>query len=117
MSRSPCSVSNSPPPSTLQRLQVTRETVLELAAEDGAPLPEPLPPGYREVLAAFEQAGRGMRARDVCQALGIGLEQRHTEGTRAKLKQLVNRGILTEPEPGLFTLPQPTSAAPDTSSN
>ncbi|MEU8924877.1 hypothetical protein AB0D10_28705 [Kitasatospora sp. NPDC048545] len=60
--------------STLKRLQATRETVLEPAAEDGAPLPEPLPPGYREVLAAFEQAGRGLRARDVCQALDIGLE-------------------------------------------
>ncbi|MCZ1003287.1 hypothetical protein O1M63_43600 [Streptomyces mirabilis] len=60
----------------MQRLQITRETVLELAAENGAPLPEPLPPGYSEVLAAFEQAGRGLRARDVCQALDIGLEPR-----------------------------------------
>jgi hypothetical protein len=31
---------------------------------------------------------------------------------RAKLKRLINRGILTEPEPGLFTLPRPTSRAP-----
>ncbi|MFJ9950158.1 hypothetical protein [Kitasatospora sp. NPDC091207] len=41
----------------LQRLQVTRETVLEPAAEDGTSLPDLLPPGYREVLAAFEQDG------------------------------------------------------------
>ena len=102
---------------TLQRLQVTRETVLELAAEDGTPLPEPLPPGYREILAAFEQAGRGLRAKDICQVLDIGLEPRHTEGIRAKLKRLVSRGILTEPEPGLFALPQPTSPPPDTNSN
>jgi hypothetical protein len=32
---------------------------------------------------------------------------------RAKLKCLVNRGILTEAEPGLFTLP-PTPTTPDT---
>ncbi|MFJ1706935.1 hypothetical protein [Kitasatospora sp. NPDC088346] len=32
---------------TLKRLEIARETVVELAAEDGMPLPGPLPPGYR----------------------------------------------------------------------
>ncbi|WP_406326789.1 hypothetical protein [Streptomyces sp. NBC_00203] len=41
---------------TTECLDITRETMLELAAEDGIEPPEPLPPGYREVLAAFEPA-------------------------------------------------------------
>ncbi|MFI6495362.1 hypothetical protein [Streptomyces sp. NPDC050564] len=86
----------------LNRLEITRATILELATEDGAPPPDPLPPGYREILALFEQAEEGLRAKDVCRALGLGTEPRHTENTRAKLKRLVNRGILAEPEPGLF---------------
>ncbi|WP_234321135.1 hypothetical protein [Streptomyces katrae] len=101
---------------TLERLNITRETVLELASEDGTEPPEQLPPGYRDILNLFEQDEAGLRARDVCQALGTGLEPRHTEGTCAKLKRPVNRGILTEAEPGLFTLPRPTLPAPDTDS-
>ncbi|MGW6689561.1 hypothetical protein [Streptomyces sp. NPDC054961] len=39
---------------------ITRETMPELAAEDGTPPPEPLPPGYGEILAAIgRQAGEG----------------------------------------------------------
>jgi hypothetical protein len=97
---------------TLKRLEITRETILELAAEDGTPPPEPLPPGYREILAAFEKADGALRAKDVCQALGTGTEPRHVEGIRAKLKRLVSRSVLTEPEPGLFTLPRSTRPAP-----
>lgn len=74
---------------TLERLETTRENVLELATEDGSPPPEPLLPGYREILARFEQNGDELRARDVCRALGTGTEPRHTEGTRAKLKRLM----------------------------
>ncbi|MFB7338236.1 hypothetical protein ACFC00_42605 [Streptomyces adustus] len=96
---------------TRERLETTRETVPELATEDGAPPPEPLPPGYREILALFEQNGDGLRAREVCRALGTGTEPRNTEGIRARLKRLVNRGVLTEAEPGPFTL---TSSAPTT---
>ncbi|MEU9287663.1 hypothetical protein AB0D57_23865 [Streptomyces sp. NPDC048275] len=96
---------------TLDRLKITHETVLELASEDGTDPPEPLPPGYREVLTPFEQGGEGLRAKDICRALGNGLEPRHIENMRAKLKRLVNRGILTEPEPGIFILPRP--ARPD----
>ncbi|WP_259407538.1 hypothetical protein [Streptomyces akebiae] len=68
---------------TSERLETTRETVLELAAEDGTPPPERLPPGYRQILALFEQNGDGLRARDICRILGTGTEHRHTEGTRA----------------------------------
>ncbi|GGX57447.1 tektin family protein [Streptomyces noursei] len=57
---------------TLKRLETTRETILELAAEDGTPPPEPLPAGYHGILALFEQTGEGLRAKQVCQALGLG---------------------------------------------
>ncbi|WP_030949261.1 hypothetical protein [Streptomyces sp. NRRL S-646] len=97
---------------TLERLDITRATMLELAAEDGIEPPEPLPPGYREVLATCEQAGHGLRAREICEILGIGTEPRHTESVRPKLKRLVDRDILTEPEPGLFTLSRPTPSSP-----
>jgi len=102
---------------TLKRLETTRETVLELATEDGTPPPEPLAPGYREILALFEQNRDGLRAKDVCRTPGTGTEPRHTEGMRAKLKRLVNRGILTEAEPGLFTLTPPPPATPETDSS
>ncbi|MFE2970392.1 hypothetical protein ACFXKC_43445 [Streptomyces sp. NPDC059340] len=98
---------------TLEPLEMTRETILELVAEDGSPPPEPLPSGYREILALFEQNTGGLRAKDVCHTLGTGNEPRHTEGMRAKLKRLVNCGILTEPEPGLSTLTQPAPATPE----
>jgi hypothetical protein len=98
-------------------LETPRETALELATEDGAPPPEPLPlpHSYREILALFEQNGDGPRAWDVCRTLGT--EPRHTEGMRAKLKRLVNRDIPAEPEPSLFTLTQPTPDTPETDSS
>ncbi|KPC59129.1 hypothetical protein [Streptomyces chattanoogensis] len=102
---------------TLRRLEITHQTIREPAAEDGAPPPEPLPSGYREILAAIEEAEEGLRAKDICQALGLGTEPRHTESARAKLKRLVGRGILAEPEPGLFTHAKPTPAAPEANSH
>ncbi|GAA3125103.1 hypothetical protein GCM10020001_052510 [Nonomuraea salmonea] len=48
-----------------------------------------------------------MRARDLCLALDLPLARKNVENTRAKLKRLVNLGILTETEPGLFTQPRP----------
>ena len=47
---------------------------------------------------------RRFARKDVCLALTIGIEPKDTEGIRAKLKRLVNRQILTEVRPGLFTL-------------
>lgn len=69
---------------TLNRLEITRATIRELATEDGDPQPDPLPPGCREILALFEQAEKGLRAKHVCRVLGLGTEPRHTENTRAK---------------------------------
>ncbi|MFG2731543.1 hypothetical protein [Streptomyces canus] len=92
-----------------ENLRITRKTLLAL------PLPSPatgsdrpdLPdhPAYQQILAALADAGRPMRARDLCQALDLPILPKNTEGIRSKLKRLVSRSILIEPEPGLFARP------------
>jgi hypothetical protein len=89
----------------LDDLQITRQTLVklthnELTADDPTITSAP----YQQILAVFDPAGPGMRARDVCRALALGDAPKDTEGIRAKLKRLVNRQILTETQPGLFTL-------------
>ncbi|MFF2820468.1 hypothetical protein ACFVT9_33705 [Kitasatospora cineracea] len=90
------------------RWACTRETVLALAAE-GDPEPDtlarlPVAPAYPQIIAVFTEGAGRLRAKEVCQALGTGTDPRHTEGMRSKLKKLVARGILAEPEAGLFAL-------------
>ncbi|MGW0811628.1 hypothetical protein [Nonomuraea sp. NPDC002799] len=97
----------------LSRLRVTRATILEMTGESaGSNSAAPaLSPVYRQILAIVEQAPDGLRAKDICRLLNIGVEHTHTESLRAKLKRMVARRILVEPEPGLFTLPQPGHGA------
>jgi hypothetical protein len=122
----------------LGRLEITKETVIEVLAGDAVPGedavvaerdPGPkagtgaaasrvgaqvpvfgqdghgggrgLPVAYRDVVEVLADAGP-LRARQVCQAVGVGAEPRHREGMRIKLKRLVERGWLVEAEPGLF---------------
>ena len=97
-------------------LQVTRKTLLSLAGhDDGRPATEPAGPApappdhpaYQQILTAFADLQRPLRARDLCVALDLPIVPKNTESIRSKLKKLVTRGILTEPEPGLFTQPRP----------
>jgi hypothetical protein len=97
-------------------LQVTRKTLLSLASQDDArPADAPagsapaLPehPAYQQILTAFADLGRPLRARDLCVALDLPILPKNTESIRAKLKRLVGRGILIETEPGLFAQPRP----------
>ena len=95
-------------------LQVTRKTLLSLAArgdepaEPAAPAPVlPEHPAYQQIMDAFADQRRPLRARDLCTALDLPIAARNIEGIRSKLKKLVSRGILAEPEPGLFTQPRP----------
>jgi hypothetical protein len=93
----------------LSRLHITRETILEMTgdlAETASGLPA-LSPVYRQILAIVEQAPDGLRVKDICRMLNTEADHKHTESLRAKLKRMVARGILNEPEPGLFTLPRP----------
>jgi hypothetical protein len=89
----------------LADLATTRQTLTkilenEVTASEPAVISEP----YQQILAVFTADRGGLRSKDVCLALGIGTEPKDTEGVRAKLKRLVNRQILTETQPGLFTL-------------
>jgi hypothetical protein len=102
----------------LADLATTRSTLLRLAgAAEGSPPPADATvasPAYQQILAVFATTDHsGLRAKDICHALGIGTTAKDTEGLRAKLKRLVTRAVLTEPEPGLFTLAQPATSGPD----
>jgi hypothetical protein len=97
-------------------LQITRKTLLTLAghdddqpaAEPGEPPPAlPDHPAYQQILDAFADLRRPLRARDLCLALDLPIAAKNTENIRSKLKRLVSRGILIETEPGLFTQPHP----------
>jgi hypothetical protein len=97
-------------------LQVTRKTLLALAgqgdvqpaAEPAEPLPVlPDHPAYQQILTAFADLQRPLRARDLCLALDLPILPKNTESIRSKLKRLASRGILIETEPGLFAQPRP----------
>lgn len=89
----------------LSDLATTRQTLTKiLQSEVTSPDPAITSEPYQQIIAVFTPDRGGLRAKDVCRALGIGTEPKDTEGIRAKLKRLVNRHILTETEPGLFTL-------------
>ncbi|MFG2172820.1 hypothetical protein ACGFMO_15835 [Streptomyces niveus] len=110
-----------------RNLLITRAGLLELADEidqhdetgkpDDTPEPEgaanttptptvPAHPAYQQIMAIFADRGEPLRSRDLCLELDLPVLAKHTEGIRSKLKRLVARGILTEPEPGLFTQPR-----------
>jgi hypothetical protein len=93
-----------------ENLRITRKTLLAIpapVANDETPCPDvPDHPAYQQILTALTDADRPMRARDLCEALDLPILPKNTEGIRSKLKRLVTRGILTEPEPGLFTQPR-----------
>ncbi len=96
-------------------LQVTRKTLLALADEDAQLAAEPaeslpdLPdhPACQQILTAFADLRRPLRARDLCVALDLPILPKNTESIRSKLKRLASRGILIETEPGLFAQPRP----------
>ncbi|WSQ06416.1 hypothetical protein OG604_00690 [Streptomyces sp. NBC_01231] len=93
-----------------ENLRITRKTLLAIPRPEPAeeaPRPEvPDHPAYQQILTALTDAGRPMRARDLCEALDLPILPKNTEGIRSKLKRLVTRGILTEPEPGLLAQPR-----------
>jgi cell division septum initiation protein DivIVA len=87
-----------------EHLRITRKTVLALADESDPQPAVTQHPAYQQILAAFAEARNPLRARDLCQALDLDIIAKNIESTRHKLERLVSRGILTESEPGLFTL-------------
>jgi hypothetical protein len=101
----------------LADLATTRSTLLRLAGADSSPPAADATvasPAYQQVLAVFATTDHsGLRAKDICRALGTGTAAKDIEGLRAKLKRLVARAVLTELEPGLFALAQPATSSPD----
>jgi hypothetical protein len=100
----------------LADLATTRVTLLRLtsAADDPPPADATVAStAYQQILAVFATTDSGLRAKDICRALGVGTTANHTESLRAKLKRLAARGVLTEAEPGLFTLAQPATSCPN----
>ncbi|WP_328508024.1 hypothetical protein [Streptomyces sp. NBC_00391] len=92
-----------------ENLRITRKTLLTLPCLHPppgrtAPTSRTTPPTSRSSPPWPTRAGR-CAPRDLCQALDLPILPKNTEGIRSKLKRLVSRGILTEPEPGLFARP------------
>lgn len=92
--------------SSLFAMLTEREACAHAHAEDTGLDPVISQPAYRQILTAIEHAEGGPRASDLCRMLDAGTEPRHREGMRQRLKRLAARGILTEAEPGLFTMAQ-----------
>jgi hypothetical protein len=92
-----------------EEVRITRKTLLALP-EPASPTPPPvkLPdhPAYRQIMAVFAAADAPLRARAVCEAMALEIAPNNVNNVRLKLKRLAERGILIEPEPGLFTKPQ-----------
>jgi hypothetical protein len=63
-----------------------------------------LPVAYRDILEVLTDAGQPLRAKEIAAGLGLPLEAAKVEGLRSKLKRLVERGWLSEPESGVFAL-------------
>lgn len=65
--------------------------------------PEVLPSVYRDILEVVADAPGPVRAKQIVPRIGLPAETGKIEGTRSKLKRLVERGWLDEDAPGLFT--------------
>ncbi|MGW1562223.1 hypothetical protein ACWCQ1_37700 [Streptomyces sp. NPDC002144] len=84
---------------------VERRVVGVLAVPKWQPGLEPgvLPRDYQDILEVVGDAPGPVRAKQIVPRIGLPAETAKIEGTRAKLKRLVERGWLDETSPGLFT--------------
>ncbi|MEY9871112.1 DNA-binding IclR family transcriptional regulator [Streptacidiphilus sp. MAP12-33] len=62
-----------------------------------------LPQVYRDILEVVADAPGPVRAKQIVPRIGLPAETGKIEGTRSKLKRLVERGWLDEDTPGMFT--------------
>ncbi|MFJ9900163.1 hypothetical protein ACIQPR_43220 [Streptomyces sp. NPDC091280] len=93
-----------------EEVRITRKTLLALP--DPSPPTPPVAklldhPAYQQIMAVFAAADAPLRARAVCEAMDLEIAPNNVNNVRLKLKRLANRGILTETEQGVFTLPRP----------
>jgi hypothetical protein len=89
-----------------EEVRITRKTLLALA-EPAPPTPPPVKvpdhPAYQQIMAVFSAADAPLRARAVCEAMDLEIAPNNVNNVWLKLKRLAERGILIEPEQGLFT--------------
>jgi hypothetical protein len=62
-----------------------------------------LPSEYRKLPEVVHDADEPVVVKDVCRALDVGIEARHTEAMRSKLNRLAERGWLRKRPTGRFT--------------
>lgn len=93
-----------------EEVRITRKTLLALP-DPSPPTPPaaklPDHPAYQQIMSVLTTADTPLRARAVCEAMDLEIVPSNVNNVRLKLKRLVQRGILTEPEQGLFTQPRP----------
>ncbi|MEV0530161.1 hypothetical protein AB0I66_42835 [Streptomyces sp. NPDC050439] len=73
---------------------------------------EVLSEANEDVVLALASAGRPLRSRQICEAVGQETDHRRIEGMRTKLKRLVKQGWLAEGQVGLFTIAPGVGDAP-----
>ncbi|WP_371638817.1 hypothetical protein [Streptomyces virginiae] len=66
-------------------------------------MPDVLPSVYRDIVEVVADAPGPVRAKQIVPRIGLPAETGKIEGTRSKLKRLVERGWLDEDTPGMFT--------------
>ncbi|MEU9244420.1 hypothetical protein [Streptomyces sp. NPDC048385] len=69
-----------------------------------------LPDVYRDIVEIVADATKPMQAKQIVPRIGLPAVTAKIEGTRGKLKRLVERGWLSEERPGLFALAHPAGA-------
>ncbi|MEU6215850.1 hypothetical protein ABZ891_38920 [Streptomyces sp. NPDC047023] len=74
-------------------------------------LPEVLPSVYRDIVEVVADAPGPVRAKQIVPRIALPAETGKIEGTRSKLKRLVERGWLDEDTPGMFTPARHRAAA------
>lgn len=78
-------------------LAPTRQTLIKIAQREvTSPDPAIISEPCQRIIAVFTPDGPGLRAKDICLALGVGTGPKGTEDIRATLKHLVNRQILAD---------------------
>ncbi|MCX5315863.1 hypothetical protein [Streptomyces sp. NBC_00154] len=70
-----------------------------------------LPSVYRDIVEVVADAPGPVRAKQIVPRIGLPAETGKIEGTRSKLKRLVERGWLDEDAPGMFTPARRRAAA------
>ncbi|WKK22822.1 hypothetical protein QZH56_15560 [Streptomyces olivoreticuli] len=73
---------------------------------EGLPV-DVLPDVYRDIVEVVTDAAKPMQAKQIVPRIGLPAVTGKIEGTRGKLKRLVERGWLVEGRPGQFTAAHP----------